>query len=189
MTTESAVLRYLRRDLERSEEIGERHSLFRRAAGLAAPGVQAVAVYRLGTWALGLPPALRLLVDPLYWVLDALVKILWGIEISRHATIGPGLYIGHFGGITIGKHVVLGANCSISQQITVGAAGRDGNYGAPVLGDNVYIAPGARVFGRIRIGHSVKIGANAVVHADVPDNAVVALTPGFEIISYYGNRQ
>jgi serine O-acetyltransferase len=59
----------------------------------------------------------------------------------------------------------------------------------PVIGDDVYIAPGACIFGAIRIGNNVRIGANAVVCKDIPDDAVVALDPGFTIISYRGNRR
>ena len=185
---DSAVLRILRSDLERAGALDDSDSRLRRLACLAAPGMQAVAVYRLGHWALRLPPILRLLADPLYWVLNVLVKMAWGIEISRHAKIGPGLYIGHSGGIVVGKEVVIGANCNLSQQVTIGAAGRGERWGAPMIGNDVYIAPGAKVFGRIHVGNNVKIGANAVVHDDVPHNAVVALDPGFRILSYKGNR-
>ena len=38
-----------------------------------------------------------------------------------------------------------------------------------------------------RIRRTVKIGANAVVYRDIPDNAVVALAPGFKMLSYAGN--
>jgi serine O-acetyltransferase len=155
----------------------------------AAPGLQAVAVYRLGNWALRQPLVLRVLLDPLYAILNALVKILWGIEISRHARIGPGLYVGHFGGLTVSRFAVIGANCALSQQVTIGVGGESDRWGAPVIGDDVYVAPGARLFGAIRIGNNVKIGANAVVHRDIPDNAVVALDPGFKILSYRGNRR
>ena len=153
-----------------------------------ASGLQAVAVYRMGNWALRQPVLARVFLDPLYVVLNVLVKVLWGIEISRHAQIGPGLYIGHFGGITVSRHAVIGANCALSQQVTIGVAGVGEKFGAPVIGDDVYIAPGARLFGGIRIGNNVKIGANAVVHEDIPDNAVVAV-PGFTILSYRGNRR
>jgi serine O-acetyltransferase len=51
----------------------------------------------------------------------------------------------------------------------------------------VYFAPGVRVFGRIRVGNDVKIGANAVVYKDVPDQAVVVLDPGFRIVAMSGN--
>lgn len=47
--------------------------------------------------------------------------------------------------------------------------------GAPVIGDNVYIGPGAKIFGAIHIGNNVRIGANCVVFEDVPDNATVVL--------------
>ena len=61
--------------------------------------------------------------------------------------------------------------------------------GVPTIGDNVYLGPGARVFGKISIGNNVKIGANAVVYKDIPDNAIVVLDPGFEIVSYKGNHR
>ncbi len=155
----------------------------------AEPGFQAVAVYRFGHWALRQPLVLRLVADPAYHVLNFLMKALWGIELSRKAQIGPGLYIGHFGGITVSSRAVIGANCALAQQVTIGVAHGGGQFGAPVIGDDVYIAPGARVFGPIRIGSNVKIGANTVVHRDIPDDAVVALDPGFKILSYRGNRR
>jgi serine O-acetyltransferase len=73
--------------------------------------------------------------------------------------------------------------------VTIGAAGEGARFGAPVIGDDVYIAPGARIYGRIRIGNNVKIGPNTVVGEDIPDNAVVALDPGYRILSYRGNRR
>ena len=152
---------------------------------LRSPGVHALAAYRLGHWALRQPAWARVVLDPLYFILNVLVQVLWGIEISRRARIGPGLYIGHFGGITVSSLAVIGARCAISQSVTIGAERR----GAPVIGDDVYIACGARLFGPIRVGNNVKIGANAVVHRDVPDQAVVALDPGFCILSGLGNRR
>jgi serine O-acetyltransferase len=156
---------------------------------LGSPGVQAVAVYRFGSWCACQPAWARIALEPPRVILSMLIKVLWGIEISRRAKIGPGLCVGHFGGITVSPHAVIGANCSLSQSVTIGVSGEGEQRGAPVIGDDVYIGPGARLFGAIRIGHNVKIGANAVVHRDIPDNAVVALDPGFRIISYRGNRR
>jgi serine O-acetyltransferase len=130
---------------------------------------------------------LRLFLEAVYFVLNGLMKILWGIELPRSARIGPGLYIGHFGGITVAGGAVIGSNCNLSQNVTIGGAGFGETYGVPVIGDNAYIAVGARLFGRITIGDNVKIGANAVIYRDVPDNAIVALDPGFRIISLKGN--
>jgi serine O-acetyltransferase len=149
------------------------------------PGIHATVVFRFGHWTLAQPRWARVLLDPLYIVANAVVQILWGIEIARRARIGPGLCIGHFGGITVSGDAVIGANCGLSQNTTIGQEGD----GTPVIGDDVYIGPGARMFGKIRVGDNVKIGANAVIHKDVPDNAVVVLAPGMQIISYAGNRR
>jgi serine O-acetyltransferase len=186
-----AALRFvatLREDIGRTYASLE-GSRWRRLAGcLASPGVQTVVVYRFGQWARSQPKPLRCLLDPLYWISNALVRIAWGIELPRSARIGPGLYIGHFGGITISGKAILGRNCNLSQSITIGVAGKGETVGVPVIGDDVYIAPGARIFGKITVGNNVKIGANAVVYKDVPENAVVVMDPGFRIISYEGNR-
>lgn len=180
-------LRALPHDVRRTYALCGGPRLLRALNTLRAPGVQAVAAYRLGQSVARLPLPLRILGEPLYFVLNGLVKILWGIELPRGARIGPGLYIGHFGGITVSSGAVIGRGCNLSQGVTIGVAGEGERRGTPVIGDNCYIAPGARLFGRIRIGDNVKIGANAVVHADIPDNAVVVLDPGFRILSYKGN--
>jgi serine O-acetyltransferase len=77
---------------------------------------------------------------------------------------------------------VLGNNCSISQNVTIGISGSGDKLGVPVIGDNVYIAPGARLFGKITVGNNVKIGANAVIYKNVPDNSIAVLDPGFRIL-------
>jgi serine O-acetyltransferase len=153
-----------------------------------APGLHAVLVLRFGQWCRTLPKALRILLDPIYVILDFFVQALWGIEIPRSAKVGPGLYIGHYGGITVSPIAVIGRDCNLSQGITIGVSGAGAKRGAPIIGDNVYIAPGARLFGKVTIGNNVKIGANAVIHKDLPDNAIAVLDPGFKIISYAGNR-
>jgi serine O-acetyltransferase len=165
-------------DLVRARQHGEALS----------PGVHAVLVYRFGRWALKRPRVARLFLDPLYVVLALSVRVLWGIEISRRADIGPGLYIAHAGGIVIGPGVVIGAACNLSHDVTIGRSGHGESYGMPAIGEDVYIAPGAKLFGKIRVGNNVKIGANAVIHRDVPDNAVVA-NPGFQVVSFKGNRR
>jgi len=147
-----------------------------------SPGVHTVLVLRFGQWARSLPILFRIVLDPLYFVLNGLVQILWGIEIPRGTVVGPGLFIGHFGGITISSRAVLGSGCALSQNITIGISGSGDKSGVPVIGDNVYIAPGARLFGKITVGNNVKIGANAVIYKSVPDNSVAVLDPGFRIL-------
>lgn len=174
----------VRDDLARACRYQEGGRLRRLLLALCAPGTQAALVYRFGRYSLGHP-----LLSAAYYPLYFLVRALWGIEVPRTAQIGPGLYIGHFGGITVSGKARIGRRCSLSQGITIGRGGSGSRGGVPVIGDDVYIAPGARIFGAIRIGDNVQIGANAVVYKDIPDNAVVALDPGFRIISYRGNRR
>lgn len=111
----------------------------------------------------------------------------YGIDIAPRMQIGPGLYIGHSGGIVVNKAAKIGRNCNLSQQVTIGESVRGKRAGVPTIGDNVYIGPGAKIFGAITIGNNVAIGANAVVTHDVPDNAVVAGIPA-KVISMKGSE-
>ena len=178
----------LRADLRRRYAMTSGSTLRRVLACARAPGVHAVLVLRFGQWSRRRNKLLRIVFDPIYAILDFFIHVLWGIEIPRSAKIGPGLYIGHYGGITVSSIAVIGRNCNLSQNITIGVSGAGAKRGAPTLGDNVYVAPGARLVGKISIGNNVKIGANAVIHKDLPDNAIAVLDPGFKIISYAGNR-
>jgi|GEM_PF-2308922 len=155
---------------------------------LGTPGVQAMTTFRFGTWLISQPVGVRFLLHPFYAVLHTLVLVFWGIDMERGATIGPGLYIGHFGGINISSAATLGSHCFISQGVTVGVAGQGERRGAPRIGDNVYIAPGARLFGKITVGDNSKVGANCVVHKDIPAGATVVTSGGCEILSIYGQR-
>lgn len=109
-----------------------------------------------------------------------------GISIPSGTAIGSGFYIGHFGGIVVSQKATIGRNCNISQGVTIGRANRGRNRGYPVLGDNVYIGPGAVIAGSVRIGNNVAIGANCVVTMDIPDDSVVVGVPG-RIISQEGS--
>jgi serine O-acetyltransferase len=110
----------------------------------------------------------------------------FGISIPYQTEIGPGFYIGHFGCIVVHKDVKIGMNCNISQGVTLGVTNRGSKKGCPIIGDNVYIAPGAKVIGNIKIGNKVAIGANCVVTKDIPDHSVVVGVPG-RIISFDGS--
>jgi serine O-acetyltransferase len=155
------------------------------------PGTHAVVVLRFGQWLLRAPLIARVFLEPFYIYLDHRLRAKWGIQILRRATIGPGFYIGHYGGIFVAEGTVIGRQCSISQDVTLGIAGEGPRRGCPVIGDNVYIAPGAKVNGRIRIGNNVRIGPNAVVTKDVPDNALVHTRPVLVVVfpSRYGPPQ
>lgn len=113
-------------------------------------------------------------------------RLSYGISISYNTSIKKGFYIGHFGNIVVHFKTIIGENCNLSSGVTIGMIPRGKNQGTPVIGDNVYIGPGAKIIGNIKIGNSVAIGANCVVTKDIPDNAVVVGVPG-KIISYNGS--
>jgi serine O-acetyltransferase len=112
----------------------------------------------------------------------------FGIEIPFRTKIGPGLYIGHFNGIVIHYECVIGKNCNLLQNVTIGRSFRGDKKGVPTIGNNVFFGPGAVVFGDIKIGDNVAVGANAVVLKNVPDNAVVVGVPS-KIVSYKGTKE
>ena len=75
---------------------------------------------------------------------------------------GRGLAIVHRGTIVVNGNARIGSNCRIHVCVNIGASG--GSTKAPRLGNNVYIAPGAKIFGDIEIADGIAIGANAVVN-------------------------
>ncbi|WP_292389244.1 serine O-acetyltransferase [Methanosarcina sp. UBA5] len=75
---------------------------------------------------------------------------------------GPGLCIAHRGTIVINKDVRIGENCRIHACTNIGS-NRD-DISAPQIGNNVYIGPGAKIFGNITIADNIAIGANSVVN-------------------------
>lgn len=113
-------------------------------------------------------------------------RFKFGIDIPFTTRIGGGFYIGHFSCIFVNEECVIGNNCNISQGVTLGTTNRGAKAGNPVIGDNVYIGPGAKVIGAIRVGNHAAIGANCVVTHDVPDHAVVVGVPG-RVISQAGS--
>jgi len=130
---------------------------------------------------------LRLSAYPLARLILRHYSFKLGISIPWKTRIGSGFYIGHFGGVVVNGSCVIGNNCNLSHDVTLGVAGRAERRGAPILGDNVYIAPGAKVIGPITIGNNAAIGANCVVTRDVPENAVVVGIPG-RVISLSGSH-
>ena len=76
---------------------------------------------------------------------------------------GPGLSIAHYGTIVVNSNARVGSGCRLHVCVNIGAqAGAEND--APTIGDNCYIGPGAKIFGRIVIGDNVAIGANSVVN-------------------------
>ncbi|SFO77055.1 serine O-acetyltransferase [Geodermatophilus dictyosporus] len=101
----------------------------------------------------------------------------YGFDTPHTTSIGHGPYTGHCGGSVVHDRAVIGDNCNLSQQVTLGQADRAPPGGHPVIGDDGCLGPGARLVGAVRIGDDVAIGADSVVLDDVPDRPVVVGVP------------
>ena len=84
---------------------------------------------------------------------------------------GPGLSIAHYGTIIINGASRIGANCRLHACVNIGT---EAGYGgkAPIIGDNCYIGPGAKIYGAIKLGNDVAIGANAVINKSFSENNI-----------------
>jgi len=112
--------------------------------------------------------------------------IKFGISIPDTTKIDSGFYIGHFGEIVVNSKSIIGKNCNISQGVTIGQLNRGKREGCPVIGDSVFIGPGAKILGNIHVGDHAAVGANCVVVDDVPAHSVVVGVPG-KVVSQAGS--
>lgn len=109
-------------------------------------------------------------------------SIITGTDIPVNCRIGGGLLMPHTNGIVIHAHALIGPNCLIFQQVTLGTGGKI--PGVPELGGHVDVGAGAKILGGVRIGNHARIGANAVVLCDVPEFGVAVGIPARIILTH-----
>lgn len=110
-------------------------------------------------------------------LISQISRSITGIEIHPGAKIGKGFFIDHGMGVVIGETTVIGNNCTIYQNVTLGGTGKDKGKRHPTIGDNVMIGSGAKVLGPFTVGSNSKIAANAVVLSEVPENSTCVGVP------------
>tara|TARA_B100001559_G_scaffold284504_1_gene259836 strand:+ start:282 stop:863 length:582 start_codon:yes stop_codon:yes gene_type:complete len=121
-------------------------------------------------------------------VISQISRFFTGIEIHPGAKVGKNLFIDHGMGVVIGETSEIKDNVTIYHMVTLGGISPSTNSDYqrdakrhPTLEDNVVIGSGAQVLGPVRIGKNAKVGANAVVTKDVPENAVMIGIPAKNI--------
>ena len=145
---------------------------------LTYPGVKAVFFHRIANFF-----SIAKL-DLIARIISQFSRFLTGIEIHPKAKIGENLFIDHGMGVVIGETSEIGDNVTIYHMVTLGGISPSINSDDqrnskrhPTLMDNVVVGSGAQVLGPVVVGKNAKIGANAVVTKDVPENAVMVGIP------------
>ena len=117
-------------------------------------------------------------------IISQFSSFLTGIEIHPNAKIGKNLFIDHGMGVVIGETSDIGDNVTIYHMATLGGIAPSINSDDqrnikrhPTLKENVVVGSGAQILGPVVVGKNAKIGANAVVTKDVPENAVMVGIP------------
>ena len=145
---------------------------------LTYPGVKAVFFHRIANF---FSTAKFYLIAR---IISQFSRFLTGIEIHPNAKIGKNLFIDHGMGVVIGETSEIGDNVTIYHMATLGGISPSVNSNEqrnikrhPTLKDNVVVGSGAQILGPVTVGKNAKIGANAVVTKDVPENAVMVGIP------------
>lgn len=103
-------------------------------------------------------------------------RMLFGVWLPSSAKIGKNFTIGYWGmGIVIHNNTILGDNCWVSQNVTIGR--NFGDKRVPEFGNDVYVGTGSVIFGEITIGNNVIIGSNSLVNKSIPSNCTVVGNP------------
>ncbi|MSP10433.1 MAG: serine O-acetyltransferase [Pelagibacteraceae bacterium] len=149
---------------------------------LTYPGVKAIFFHRIAHF------FCQAKFDLFARMISQFSRFLTGIEIHPKAQIGKNLFIDHGMGVVIGETSEIGNNVTIYQNVTLGGISPSINSNQqrlvkrhPTLKDNVVIGSGAQVLGPITIGTNSRIGSNAVVTKNVPDNAIMVGIPARQI--------
>ena len=145
---------------------------------IAYPGVKSVLFHQIGHFFSVAK------FDLIARIISQFSRFLTGIEIHPKAKIGKNLFIDHGMGVVIGETSEIGDNVTIYHSVTLGGISPSINSDSqrdvkrhPTLKNNVVVGSGAQVLGPVVVGENAKIGANAVVTKDVPENAVMVGIP------------
>lgn len=113
----------------------------------------------------------------LYFYIYRFLCRIYFIEIPVDVKLGGGCYIGHPFSICINGQAVVGKNCNIHKNVTIGLANRGKLKGAPTIGNRVWMGINSIIVGKITIGDDVLIAPNTFVNRDIPSHSVVFGNP------------
>jgi serine O-acetyltransferase len=138
---------------------------------LCYPGFHSMLFYRVAHW----------LWSRNWLVLGRFVshlgRLMTGIEIHPGAKIGRRLFIDHGMGVVVGETAEIGDDVTLYQGVTLGGTSLHHEKRHPTLGDGVIVGSGAQILGGFTVGRDARVGANAVVLAEVPPGVTVVGIP------------
>ena len=108
------------------------------------------------------------------------------VDRHRPGIFDKGLSIAHAGAINVDQAARAGQNCRIHEKVTIGASG---GTDAPAIGDNVFLASGCKVIGKVNVADGCVVGANAVNVTDVGEPGITAAgVPAKKISDHNSDR-
>ena len=142
-----------------------------------AKGLFLVLHYRLANWARYSNKLIYFLFIPYLVWYKFFIEWVMGFEVPCSTRIGKGLMVHHGQGVVINPQAILGENCCLLHQVTVGTSGGGEHAQSPVIGNQVTLAAGCKVLGGVKIGDGARVGADTLVLKDVEEYAVVIGNP------------
>ncbi|MGT2765277.1 serine O-acetyltransferase [Streptococcus intermedius] len=148
---------------------------------LTYPGIKALAAHRIShfLWNHGCKLLARM--HSQFW------RFWTQIEIHPGAKIASGVFIDHGSGLVIGETAVVEKGVMLYHGVTLGGTGKDGGKRHPTVRQGALISAHAQLIGPIEIGENAKVGAGAVVVADVPSDVTVVGIPA-KIVRVHGRK-
>lgn len=148
---------------------------------LTYPGLKALAAHRLSHWLWQKGFKLLARMHSQFW------RFWTNIEIHPGAEIAPGVFIDHGAGLVIGETAVVEEGVMLYHGVTLGGTGKDIGKRHPTVRKGALVSAHAQVIGPIEIGENAKVGAAAVVLADVPADVTVVGMPA-KIVRVHGKK-
>lgn len=148
---------------------------------LTYPGIKALAAHRIShfLWNHGCKLLARM--HSQFW------RFWTQIEIHPGAKIASGVFIDHGSGLVIGETAVVEKGVMLYHGVTLGGTGKDAGKRHPTVRRGALISAHAQLIGPIEIGENARVGAGAVVVADVPSDVTVVGIPA-KIVRVHGQK-
>lgn len=142
-----------------------------------AKGLFLVMHFRIANWARTCNRITYYLFIPYLVWYKFFIEWVIGFELPCSTQVGKGLYVHHGTSTVVNPKSIIGENCCLLHQVTIGTIGDGEAANTPIIGNDVTIGVGAKILGGVRIGDGARIGAATLVMKDVPEGMVAIGNP------------